>query len=79
VVTSLGPLRIGQSSEEVRKLLGNPASGIEQDVEAAGWRENGYDPNREMVFLLGFDEVLVDGSPRTDLPPYWKLSCGTGE
>lgn len=73
VISSLGPLRIGQPAAEVTKLLGEPSRVVTDDEEADGWRRSGYDPDQELVFLLGFDELLVYDNEPEGLPPYWKF------
>ncbi|AKT43825.1 hypothetical protein [Chondromyces crocatus] len=78
-IQSLGPLYIGQAVEEVRSLLGREASLVQHDEERDRWRSSGYDPERELVFALGFDEVLVYENPAPGLPPIWKVYVHEGQ
>lgn len=74
LVTGMGRVHIGQSIDEVRRILGPETETLSEDTDREGWREQGYDPDQELMFMIGFDTLLVWNEPSegADLP-VWKI------
>jgi hypothetical protein len=79
LVTGLGRLHIGQPIDEVRSLLGPETELLSEETDREGWQEQGYDPDEELMFLIGFDALLVWNEPPegADLP-VWKVYAREG-
>ncbi|EYF07191.1 Hypothetical protein CAP_0670 [Chondromyces apiculatus DSM 436] len=78
IIQALGEIHVGQSVNEVRSLLGREARLVPEREERDLWQHSGYDPDRELVFVLGFDEVLVYESVPPGWPPFWKIYVQEG-
>jgi len=79
VITGMGDIHIGQPIEEVRRLLGPETETLSEETDREGWREQNYDPDQELVFMLGFDTLLVwnELSEAVKLP-FWKIYAREG-
>jgi hypothetical protein len=73
-VNGVGRIHLGQSAAEVRALLGPETSLVTREDEEHRWIEAGYEPDKSIVFLLGFEQLMVyDDPPPKAEAPYWKL------
>jgi hypothetical protein len=73
-IRGMGDIYIGQKVDEVRRLLGPEDSSATADDERSAWQSSGYEPEEGLIFLIGFDHVLVYESPKTDANfPFWKI------
>lgn len=74
VIQGLTEVYIGHSTEEVRRALGPEDKVVSEQAERDAWTASGYDPDEGVVFLLGFDEILVYDTPKAGQTiPFWKL------
>lgn len=73
-VVGIGGVHVGQALEEVRRILGHETQVIHRDEEGRIFRDAGYDPDKSLVFLLGFDTLHVyDSPPPRATLPFWKI------
>jgi hypothetical protein len=73
-IVGMGDVRVGQPIAEVRRILGHETQVVHRDEEAQIFRDAGYDPDKSLVFLLGFDTLHVyDTPPPRATLPFWKI------
>jgi hypothetical protein len=70
----MGNVVIGVEAAEIKKLCGEPLSVISYEEEYSAFDDYGYDTDRELQFMIGFDYVLeYDPSSNASAIPAWKL------
>lgn len=78
-IRGMGKIRVGQPVAEVRRILGPESRSVSAESEAREWTSAGYEPNAGLVFLIGFDSMLVyDTPPPGETLPFWKIYVKQG-
>jgi hypothetical protein len=78
-VLSIGGVRPGMSVEQFRQVIGKEGRSEEYDAVKDQWVNAGYDTDRQIEFLVGFDTVLTynAGLAPTALP-IWTVFVRSG-
>lgn len=73
-VDGYGNLKLGQSTADVRRLLGPEERLVTGAEEVKAWTSANYVIERDALFHTGFDTVLVYNQDKQVTPiPYWKV------
>jgi hypothetical protein len=77
---SVAGVTLGATPVGVREVLGLPAKRISFAEEKALWENFGYDLNKELPFVLGFDEMWTYlPAPGAAQIPVWKVYFKDGK
>ncbi|MFO0548791.1 MAG: hypothetical protein U0271_10410 [Polyangiaceae bacterium] len=76
---SLAGVRPGMSRAELTKLLGEPSDTMDFESTRKLWTNAGYEPDEELPFILGFDDMLTfDCKQRGDWVTAWYVYVKRG-
>src|SRR5262249_25097936 len=79
-IEGIGPIHVGQSKEEVNRILGPPSSVVSWEDEKTAFAKADYSPDTNVIFAVGFDEVLLyDKQPEGTAIPFWKIYLRGGK
>jgi hypothetical protein len=80
VIDGMGPLHVGQTKEEVLGILGAPSSVVSREAEADAFKQADYGTDDNIIFAVGFDELLVyEKPPEGMVIPFWKIYLRGGK
>jgi hypothetical protein len=79
-IEGLGPIQVGMSKEKVLAILGTPSRVVSREDEAAAFKQAEYGTDNNIIFAVGFDELIVYEKPPEGMTiPFWKIYLRDGK
>jgi hypothetical protein len=79
-IHGIGPIHVGQSKEQVVQILGRVSRVVSWEDEKSAFARADHLPDTNVIFAVGFDEVLVWDNPSEGMTiPFWKVYLRGGK